>query len=42
MHILLIEDDQSVAGFIEQGFVEKGQVVTHAATGVDGLGLAKD
>lgn len=42
MHILLIEDDQSVADFVEKGFIDKGQVVTHAATGTDGLGLAKD
>ena len=42
MHILLIEDDQSVAEFVEKGFIDKGQVITHAATGTDGLGLAKD
>ncbi|HAB55076.1 MAG TPA: DNA-binding response regulator [Cellvibrionales bacterium] len=42
MHILLIEDDQSVAEFVEKGFIGKGQVITHAATGTDGLGLAKD
>jgi two-component system OmpR family response regulator len=42
MHILLIEDDQSVAAFVEKGFLDKGQVITHAATGTDGLGLAKD
>ncbi len=42
MQILLIEDDQSVASFIEQGFVERGHILTHAATGIDGLGLAKD
>lgn len=42
MHILLIEDDQSVAAFVEKGFIDKGQVITHAATGTDGLGLAKD
>ena len=42
MHILVIEDDQSVASFIENGFVERGHVVTIAATGIDGLGLAKD
>ena len=42
MHILLIEDDQSVAEFVEKGFIDKGQIITHAATGTDGLGLAKD
>ena len=42
MHILLIEDDPSVANFVEKGFIDKGHIVTHAATGVDGLGLAKD
>ena len=42
MHILLIEDDQSVADFVEKGFIDKGQAITHAATGTDGLGLAKD
>lgn len=42
MHILLIEDDQSVAEFVEKGFLDKGQIITHAATGTDGLGLAKD
>ena len=42
MHILLNEDDQSVAEFVEKGFIDKGQIITHAATGTDGLGLAKD
>ena len=42
MHILLIEDDQSVAEFVEKGFIDKGQIITHAAKGTDGLGLAKD
>ncbi|MDB2410564.1 response regulator transcription factor [Pseudomonadales bacterium] len=42
MNILLIEDDQNVADFVEKGFVDKGQTITHAATGIDGLGLAKD
>ena len=42
MDILLIEDDQSVADFVEKGFIDKGQVITHAVTGTDGLGLAKD
>lgn len=42
MQILLIEDDQGVADFISQGLIERGHVVVHAATGIDGLGLAKD
>ena len=29
MHILLIEDDPSVANFVEKGFIDKGHIVTH-------------
>ncbi len=40
MRILLVEDDDEVAGFVAKGLRESGHVVTHAATGRDGLFLA--
>jgi two-component system OmpR family response regulator len=40
MRILMIEDDQEAAAFLEKGLTECGFVVDHAATGPDGLHLA--
>lgn len=37
MRILLIEDDQSVAGYIAKGLKESGYAVDHAADGKQGL-----
>lgn len=42
MQILLIEDDMSVASFIQEGFEQKGHSIKHVSTGVDGLGFARD
>jgi two-component system OmpR family response regulator len=40
MRILLIEDDQKIASFIQKGLREAGFVVGHAADGETGLHLA--
>lgn len=40
MHVLLIEDDASVASFIRQGLIENGYEVTVEADGSQGLALA--
>ncbi|AOF83413.1 hypothetical protein BSY238_2333 [Methyloversatilis sp. RAC08] len=40
MHILVVEDDPEIAGFICRGLREAGHVVDHAANGRDGLFLA--
>lgn len=40
MKILLVEDNEQVAGFVLKGLREAGHVVDHAATGRDGLFLA--
>ncbi|OQA32949.1 MAG: Transcriptional activator protein CopR [Betaproteobacteria bacterium ADurb.Bin341] len=40
MRLLLVEDDQNIAGFIVKGFQEAGFAVDHAADGESGLSLA--
>lgn len=40
MRILVVEDDQDVAGFVLKGLREAGHVVEHADNGRDGLFLA--
>lgn len=40
MKLLLIEDDQRAARFVQRGFSEHGHVVDHATNGKDGLFLA--
>ncbi|NNC54975.1 MAG: response regulator transcription factor [Pseudomonadales bacterium] len=42
MQLLLIEDDNSVAGFIADGFAERNGSVTRAADGSEGLKLARE
>ena len=42
MRILLIEDDIEAAATMVKGLREIGHNVDHAATGIDGLGLAQD
>ncbi|MBT8148898.1 MAG: response regulator transcription factor [Pseudomonadales bacterium] len=42
MRILLIEDDASVAEFICDGFSQRSDTVAHAATGSEGLRLARE
>jgi DNA-binding response OmpR family regulator len=42
MRILVIEDDQRIAAFVERGLVAEGHRVDVAATGRDGLTLAAD
>jgi DNA-binding response OmpR family regulator len=37
MHVLLVEDEQKIAGFICAGFREQGFVVDHCDNGVDGF-----
>ena len=37
MRVLVVEDDQAVAGFIVKGFREAGHQAEHAETGRDGL-----
>ena len=40
MRILIIEDDEKIAGFVKRGLQEAGFAVDHAANGRDGLHLA--
>ena len=40
MQILLAEDDDQTAGFVERGFVELGHVVLRVADGLDAVHLA--
>jgi len=40
MHILIIEDDKEVAGYLANGLSECGHIVDHAGNGNDGLHLA--
>lgn len=40
MRILLIEDDQTIAGFIQKGLREAGFAVDHASDGMEGLNQA--
>jgi two-component system, OmpR family, response regulator len=42
VHVLLVEDDPTIAGFVEKGLKEAGYVVDHAADGRDGLQRAAD
>jgi len=41
MRALIVEDDQTIAGFVAKGLREAGFVVDHAADGVSGLALAR-
>ena len=40
MRILIIEDDDAVAGFVRQGFREASYAVDRASNGIEGLDLA--
>ncbi len=40
MRVLVIEDDQDVAGYIGKGLREAGHTSDHAANGKDGLFMA--
>src|SRR5215210_3759191 len=40
MKVLLVEDNESVAGFVRKGLSEAGHVVDHAANGRDGMFFA--
>ena len=40
MHILVVEDDKDVAGFVVRGLKEAGHVAEHADNGRDGLFMA--
>ncbi len=42
MHILIVEDEPKVAGFIKKGLEENGDTVEHAADGMTGRQLALD
>ena len=41
MHVVLIEDDEKIGGFVSQGLRQAGHVVSWARTGDEGLGLAR-
>ena len=41
MRALIVEDDQTIAGFVARGLREAGFVVDHAADGLSGLALAR-
>jgi DNA-binding response OmpR family regulator len=40
MHVVLIEDDEKIGGFVSQGLKQEGHVVSWARTGDGGLALA--
>ena len=40
MRILIVEDDQTTAGYLIKGLSESGHVADHAANGTDGLAMA--
>ena len=40
MRILVVEDEQKTADYLQQGLNESGYVVDCAANGIDGLHLA--
>ncbi len=42
MRILLVEDDDRTAQFIQKGFIQAGFAVDRAADGLDGLFMAQD
>ncbi|HAA40981.1 MAG TPA: DNA-binding response regulator, partial [Pseudomonas sp.] len=41
MRILVVEDEQKTADYLQQGLTESGYVVDCAASGIDGLHLAR-
>ncbi len=41
MHVVLIEDDEKIGGFVSQGLRQAGHVVSWARTGDEGLALAR-
>ena len=41
MHVVLIEDDEKIGGFVSQGLTQEGHVVSWARAGVEGLALAR-
>jgi len=42
MHVVLIEDDEKIGGFVSQGLKQEGHVVSWARQGDEGLALAVD
>jgi two-component system OmpR family response regulator len=42
MHVVLIEDDEKIGGFVSRGLKQEGHVVSWARTGDEGLTLARD
>ena len=40
MRILVVEDEQKTADYLQQGLTESGYAVDCAASGIDGLHLA--
>ncbi|HEX4403237.1 MAG TPA: response regulator transcription factor [Polyangia bacterium] len=42
MHVVLIEDDEKIGGFIRRGLTEEGHVVSWARDGNEGLTLASE
>ena len=41
MHVVLIEDDEKIGGFVSQGLRQAGHVVSWARTGDEGFALAR-
>jgi DNA-binding response OmpR family regulator len=41
VHVVLVEDDEKIGGFVSQGLREAGHVVSWARAGEEGLGLAR-
>jgi DNA-binding response OmpR family regulator len=42
MHVVLIEDDEKIGGFLSQGLKQEGHAVSWARNGDDGLELARN
>jgi DNA-binding response OmpR family regulator len=42
MHVVLIEDDEKIGGFVSRGLKQEGHVVSWARDGDEGLALASD
>jgi len=42
MHVVLIEDDEKIGGFVSQGLKQEGHVVSWARAGDEGLALARE
>ena len=42
MNVLLVEDEQKIAGFVAAGFKEQGFLLEHCDNGIDGFDRASN